>query len=721
MKSFFIQQKPHPFVLNFYFSNGYQSSFIQLINNDPFMINWQLMQPESIVVVGASNDITKPGGKVLKNLIDGGYKGEIFVTNMKEDEVQGIRSFREVADLPQADLAIIAIAARYVPEAVEILAHQKGTRAFIVLSAGFSEESPEGARLENAVVHTVNSVNGCLIGPNCVGILTPHHHSIFTLPIPKLQPKGCDFISGSGATACFIMEAGIPKGLSFANVFSVGNSAQMGVEEILQYLDETYDPATSSDVKLLYIEHISKPQKLLKHASSLIHKGCRIAAVKSGSSDAGSRAASSHTGALASPDIAVEALFRKAGIVRCHGREELISVASVFMHPRLKGKNICIITHAGGPAVMLTDALANGGMNVPHIDTDDSRELLTQLFPGSSVANPVDFLATGTAEQLGTIIDYADRKFDMIDGMIVIFGTPGLFKLHGVYKILSEKMQNASKPVFAVLPSIMTAAEETDEFIGRGHINFPDEVVLGRALAKVYNTPPPMISPQDIFSVRKDIIRQVIERNANGYLAPEEVQTLLDAAGIPRAGEAVATEEDAAVRAAKQLGMPVVMKVVGPVHKSDVGGVALNVADEESVRREFVRMMKIKDTTAVLIQPMLSGMELFAGATREGAFGHLIMCGLGGIFIEVLRDVSSSLLPLGREEAEYMISSLRGRKMLNGLRGKEGVNTAAFADVLLRLSALLESAPEIAEMDLNPLLGNTSGVTAVDARIRIEK
>ncbi|MFZ4399353.1 MAG: CoA-binding protein, partial [Bacteroidales bacterium] len=383
------------------------------------MITKELFNPSSIVVIGASNDIEKPGGKILKNIIDGHYKGSLYVSNPKEDEIQGIKSYRNPSDLPQVDLAVIAIAAKYIPDTVELLTQQKGTKAFIILSAGFSEESHEGKLLEDKVVEFINKVNGSLIGPNCTGILTPQHHSIFTLPIPKLDPQGCDFISGSGATACFIMEAGIPKGLSFSNVISVGNSAQIGVEEILQYMDETFDPLTSSKIKLLYIENISNPEMLMKHAASLIKKGCKIAAVKAGSSEAGSRAASSHTGALASSDISVDALFHKAGIVRCYGREDLISVASVFTYPELKGKNIAIITHAGGPAVMLTDALSKGGLNIPHIENTKADELLTKLFAGSSVANPIDFLATGTAEQLGTIIDYVDNDFDEIDGMVV--------------------------------------------------------------------------------------------------------------------------------------------------------------------------------------------------------------------------------------------------------------------------------------------------------------
>ncbi|MFO8068154.1 MAG: acetate--CoA ligase family protein [Bacteroidales bacterium] len=685
------------------------------------MVNKQLIDPKSIVVVGGSNDTAKPGGKILKNIIDGGFKGKLYVTNLKESEVQGIKSFKDPAGLPEVDLAIIAIAARFVPDTVEILAKQKNTRAFIILSAGFSEESEEGAKLERKIVDTINSVNGSLIGPNCVGILTPNHHSVFTYPIPKLTNEGCDFISGSGATACFIMEAGIPKGLTFSNVFSVGNSAQMGVEEILKYLDENFDPKSSSKVKLLYIETINKPQMLLKHARSLIRKGCMIAAVKAGSSDAGSRAASSHTGALASPDVAVNALFHKAGIVRCYGREDLISVASIFLHPKLEGKNIAIITHAGGPAVMLTDALSNGGMNVPQIDNSASKELLEQLFPGSSVANPIDFLATGTAEQLGIIIDYVENKFDEIDGMVVIFGTPGLFPVYDVYDVLDKKMKECKKPIYPVLPSVITAKDEIDEFINKGRIIFPDEVTLGNALSRVYHTPQAAREEIKLPAVDHAKIREIIEQSDNGYINPMAVQGLLDAAGIPRAGEEVVSRLEDAIEAAERLGYPIVMKVVGPVHKSDVGGVTLNVKDAESVKKEFERMIEIKDTTAILMQPMLSGTELFAGAKFEKDFGHMILCGMGGIFIEVLKDVSTRLSPVDQDDALDMIRKLKSYKIIKGVRGQKGISEEVFADVLVRLSALLEAAPEIIELDLNPLLGKEDKVVAVDARINISK
>jgi len=685
------------------------------------MIHPTLIKPRSIVVVGASNDITKPGGKILKNLIDGPFQGELYVVNIKETEVQGITSFPDPSALPEVDLAILAVAARFCPAIVELLANFKGTRSFIVLSAGFHEESEEGAILEREIVDSVEHVGGCLIGPNCIGVMTPWYSGVFTTPIPKLTSEGCDFISGSGATAVFIMESAIPKGLTFSSVFSVGNSAQIGVEDVLEYLDVSFDPTTSSRVKLLYIESVNKPDKLLKHATSLIKKGCRIAAIKAGSSDAGSRAASSHTGALASSDAAVDALFRKAGIVRCYGREELTTVASIFMHKELKGKRIAIITHAGGPAVMLTDALSHGGLEVPHITNPKAKELLELLYPGSSVANPVDFLATGTAAQLGHIIDYCDQYFDEIDAMAVIFGSPGLVEVYDVYRLLHEKMETCRKPIFPIQPSVINVKQEIEDFLSLGRITFPDEVVFGNALCRIANTPAPAGNEACPFTIDKEKIRSVIEASGEGYIEPVAIQALLDAAGIPRAGEAVVHSREEAVEAADKLGYPVVMKVVGPVHKSDVGGVVLNVKDAGQAAAAFDRMIGIRDTTGILIQPMLSGTELFTGAKYEPKFGHMILCGMGGIFIEVMKDVQAGLVPLTETEALQMIRALKSYKIFGGVRGQEGIDEVGFAGILMRLSALLETAPEIQEMDLNPLLAKGNRIIAVDARISLVK
>ncbi len=685
------------------------------------MIHEKLLRPQSIVVVGGSNQITKPGGKLLKNLIDNSFKGQLYVVNPKETEVQGIRSYGSADELPEVDMAVLAIPARFCPEVVEILATQKGTRGFVIVSAGFGETDQEGKRLEEEIVKIIDSVGGTLIGPNCIGIITPEHASVFTSPVPRLWSQGCDFISGSGATAVFIMESGIPKGLRFSSIWSVGNSAQTAVEDIVAWLDETYDPETSPKVKLLYLETIRNPDKLLHHATSLIRKGCRIAAIKAGSSSAGSRAAQSHTGAMVSSDAAVEALFRKAGIVRCYGREELVTVANVFLCKELKSRKIAIITHAGGPGVMLTDALEDGGLSIPEIpDSPAKQRLKDMLFPGSSVENPIDFLATGTAEQLGAIIDACEHDLD-VDGMAVIYGSSGLFPVREVFQLIDRKMHECKKPIYPILPSLIEVREDVSMFLSGGNVNFPDEVLLGRALTKVINTPYP--SEEKIFLEGVDIpmIRRIIDHADMGFQPPEVIHRLFGAAGIPVVREMVVSSESEALNAAREIGFPVVMKVVGPVHKTDVGGVVLNVRNEESVRKEFAHLMKIEEATGVLIAQMAFGTELFIGAKYEPKFGHVILCGLGGIYVEVMKDVTSGLAPLTMDEAMSMIRNLKSYRILQGYRGKRGVNIRYFAEIMVRLSSLLRFATEIKELDINPLIGQGNDIFAVDARIRIEK
>jgi acetyltransferase len=694
------------------------------------MINKQLLEPKSIVVIGGSNNVHKPGGSIVRNIISGGFSGPLHIVNPKEDEVQGIKAFHDVKEIPQTDLAVLVVAARFCPDYVDYLCAEKGVRAFVIISAGFSEETKEGALLEQRILDTCKQYGAALIGPNCIGLLNRHHHSVFTLPIPHLNPQGVDFISGSGATAVFILESAVSKGLQFNSVWSIGNGKQIGIEDVLQYMDEHFDAETDSKVKLLYIENISNPDKLLFHASSLIRKGCRIAAIKSGSSESGSRAASSHTGAIASSDSAVEALFRKAGIVRCFSREELTTVGCILTLSPLKGKNFAIVTHAGGPGVMLTDALSRGGFNVPKIEGPDADELKSKLFPGSSVANPIDFLATGTPEQLGIVIDYCEHKFEQIDAIAVIYGTPGLTQLYEAYDVLDKKIRECKKPIFPVLPSLHTAGPEVEDFLKKGHVNFSDEVTLATALSQIMRTPKPA-APEvqlygiDIPELNKIIYREVhrlkFEGIKSGYLAPDTVREILSCAGIPLVPEMVSTSKAELTAFAQRVGFPVVAKVVGPVHKSDVGGVALNIRTPEHLALEFDRMMQIPDATGIMVQKMLKGTELFIGAKYEERFGHVILCGLGGIFVEVLKDVSSGLAPLSYDEAFSMIHSLRGYKILKGTRGQKGINEQKYAEIIVRLSTLLRFATEIKEMDLNPLLADDNDVVAVDARILIER
>lgn len=685
------------------------------------MINEKLINPDSILVVGGSDDTFKPGGKILKNIIEGKYSGLLYVVNPKQDQVQGIKSYRDINDVPSTDLAILAISSKLCLKSVEILVKDKKTKAFIIISAGFSEAGEDGRKLEKEIADLITGAGACLIGPNCIGVITQRYQGVFTSPVPKLDVKGCDFVSGSGATAVFIFESAMQKGLKFSSIFSVGNSAQTGVEEVLEYWDNTFDPLISSHIKLIYVENIQNPDKLLHHSSSLIRKGCRIAAIKAGTTDAGSRAASSHTGAMASSDSAVEALFRKAGIVRCFGREELTTVASVFFHKHLKGRNIAIVTHAGGPAVMLTDALSAGGMNIPRIDNVHRDKLLSMMNPGASADNPIDLIATATDDQLDKVIEYVDKELPLIDGMSVIFGSNGLNDMTGIYDLLHKKILECNKPLYPILPSVTSSSKELDYFLSKGHVNFPDEVVLGRALTKISNTPYP--AEENIFLKNIDVplIRKIIDTAPNGYLEPAIIQELLKAASIPVVKEEIATSEEELLSVIARSGYPLALKVVGPVHKSDVGGVTLNIKSEKHLVAEFSRMMNIKDVKAVIVQQMLTGIELFIGAKYEPRFGHIILCGLGGIFVEVLGDVSSGLAPLTFNEATSMVRSLKSYKIIHGTRGQPGINEIKFTEIIVRLSSLLRFATELKEMDLNPLIGNSDTITVVDARIRIEK
>lgn len=682
------------------------------------MLHPNLIQPKSIVVIGGSDNLKSPGGSVLNNLIANHFDGKLYVVNPKTKIVQGIECVNHVSELPQVDLAIIAIAANYILDTVKILAETKNTKGYIIFSAGFSEKDNEGLMLEKEIVSIVNQVGGSLLGPNNIGLINQYYTGVFTKPIPKLQSNGVDFISGSGATAVFIIEAAMQIGLPFSSIYTVGNSAQIGIEEVLEHLDETFDKEKSSKVKLLYIEAINNPQKLLKHAQSLIKKGCKIAAIKAGSTDEGSRAASSHTGALANSDMAVQALFEKAGIVRCFGRDELIHIAAVFMYPTLTGKNIAIVTHAGGPAVMLTDVLSKNGLQIPKITEEKSQELLEMLFNGSSVSNPIDFLATGTADQLDIILNYCETEFKNIDAIAVIFGSPGLTAVFDVYKVLDKHIKTSKKPIYPILPSVVNVASEIQEFIAKGHVIFTDEVIFGNALTKVYKAPKPKISTKSKTALDEKSFKKFLKPAENGFLSPKDVKSVLDMAGITTNIECVVDTKLALLKATNKIKFPLVMKVVGPIHKTDVNGVVLNIDNLNLLTKTFETLMKIPDATAVLLQPMLKGTELFIGVKKEGDFGHMILCGLGGIFVEILKDVQLQLAPVSFDDAKLMIQKLKIYPMLKGFRGQSGINLEQFALLISKVSELVLAVPEITEIDINPLIAFDDQIVAVDARIR---
>ncbi len=685
------------------------------------MLHQSLINPKSIAVVGGSDNLESPGGSVLSNLLTHKFTGDIFVVNPKSKTIQGLNCVNNVTELPNVDLAIIAIAAKYTLETVKVMANTKNTKAFIIFSAGFSEKDTEGAKIESEIVKVINAVGGTLLGPNNIGLINNNYTGVFTKPIPKLDKNGVDFISGSGATAVFIIEAAMQIGLPFSSIYTVGNSAQIGVENILEHMDITYDAAKDSKIKLLYIENIKTPKKLLKHAKSLIKKGCKIAAIKAGSTNAGSRAATSHTGAMANSDMAVDALFKKAGIIRCYGRNELIQVAGVLTYPALNGKNIAIVTHAGGPAVMLTDVLSKNGLNIPKIEGDTAKILLEKLYNGSSVSNPIDFLATGTAEQLDDILNACETRFENIDAIAVIFGSPGLTNVYDAYNVIDKHLKDSRKPIFPIFPSVVNVKNEISSFIKKGHVVFNDEVLFGKALAKVFNTAKPVESDFSRNKIKLKEIRKVIDNAHNGYLDSKSVKLLLELSDITTNRELVVLTKLELLKATNRIEFPLVMKIVGPVHKTDVKGVILNVNSMTDLFDNFEKLTQIKGAEGVLLQPMVKGIELFIGAKKEANFGHLLLCGFGGVFVEILNDYQSALAPFDETEALSMIKKLKAYPLLKGYRGQEGVDTELFAKFVSKISQLVTIAPEISELDINPLIGNNDKIIAVDARIKIDK
>lgn len=686
------------------------------------MINKELINPRSIVVVGGSDDVSKPGGRLLANIISNGFEGELFVINKKSSLVQGIKPLISVEELPKGiDLAIIVIPSIECKETIKVLAENKSTKAFIIISAGFSESGVEGKKVEEEVVSIVKKNNGCLIGPNCIGLLNRNYAGVFTLPIPSLSTDGCDLISSSGATAVFLMEAGIPLGVKFCNVFSLGNCAMVGVEEVLEFMDRNFDPSKDPKTKLLYLEHISNPKKFLKHAKSLVKKGANIAAIKSGITAAGSRAAASHTGALASSDQVIRALFRKAGIIYCSSRSELLSIASLFHYRKKPGKKFAIISHAGGSAVMLTDALEHGGLSVPEIKGKDAEKLLTYLNPGSSVSNPIDFLATGTAEQLGIIIDYCENKFDDIDAMIVVFGSPGLINVRAVYDVLSVKLDICKKPIYPVLPSLINAQDEIKHFLNKGHINFPFEIALGNAIVAVDNQNTDYLKDCETHYYKEKKLGQILNNSSDGFLDNSSNTEILHLIGITTAKETYVSNKQELQIIQNKTRFPCVMKVVGPVHKTETGGVLLNLNSKSQIVKAYDKLMSIEGAKSVQIQPMLQGHELFIGIKREDPYGHLIFCGFGGIYIELIKDFSAELAPISENIAQSMVERLRGYPILQGFRGKKGIDIEKFVSYIQKISDLVCQYPQISELDINPLIATAEEITAVDVRIRIEK
>lgn len=676
-----------------------------------------LFRPQSIAIVGGSESLTKPGGKVLANIVDHRYRGTLWVVN-PGGRVKGLPTFASVPDLPgPPELGIIAIPATLVAGALEELG-RKGTKAVVILSAGFGEKGEEGRREERRLLAIAEGFGMTIIGPNCSGFMTSHYSGKFAGIIPELKPRTIDFISGSGATVDLVMEQAVLRGLAFCNVVNVGNSIQTGVEDLIALYDENYD-IEGSPILMLYLESLKKPAVLLRHARSLTRKGCTIVGIKSGVSASGARAAASHTGAMATDDRAVNALFDKAGIIRVKSKMEMIDVACALVGTggRLQGNRACVITDAGGPGVMLTDELERQGFVLPVLG-ERTRGRLHGILPAeSSVVNPIDCLPSRTAAQIREIFEVlAEEEEDSIDVIAIQVGNPGMHPNREIYGEVARAMKGCPIPVIPALSSVTTCTEPIREFTDGGNFYFPDEVNLGAALGRVRRRPAVFEVSGGLGNYDRKGIEEAL-KGRSGALSAEVLADVLERAGFPLPAEAQAASFEEMKDACERIGYPLAMKVLGPLHKSDIGGVRLMIADAGAAGRAWHALTAIEGAEGVVIQRMVEGTEVIIGASRSGDLGHLVMFGLGGIYTEVLKDVAFALAPLSGEECRTMVTSIRSYPILEGVRGQKGVSLERLVDCLRRLGRLVSDFPRIEEIDLNPVKGSGDELYVVDARM----
>ena len=677
-----------------------------------------LFHPEIIAVIGASNNPLKPGGRVTKNIKENGYRGDLWAINPNTSNIMDLPTFKTIEELPGTpDLALIAIPAPFVRSALEGLG-RIGTRCSMILTAGFGEKDEKGKEEEKHFLKIAGRYNMTLIGPNCSGFLTTSYAGKFAGLIPKVKKRAVDFISGSGATVDYLMEQATTRGLSFSNVVNMGNSIQMGVEDILALVDENYGPE-NAPIILLYMESIKKPLDFLKHARSLNRKGCTLVGIKSGVTAAGERAAASHTGAIATSDTAVQALFDKAGIIRVRSKMELIDVACALTaaHGPIKGNRVFVVTDSGGPGVMLSDELNRQGLLLPLTGEKAIKRLSDLLPPESPVNNPVDCLPSRTPEQIREIFRIIEEEEkDHIDVITMVTGNSGLTDNWKIYREVIEGMDRCSIPIIPVLSSATTCADLIERVRALGKVFFPDEVIMGQALGKIVQRPllyEPVSAPD---AYNKNEIGNLFQ-SKKGILEPATVKEILEAAGFKLPFQKEVFKKEHLGPACEKAGFPLVMKVIGPLHKSDVGGVKLGIENPADAEAAWYELMNIREASGVLVQQWVMGTEVILGAKKEEGFGHLVMFGLGGIYTEALKDVSFALAPLGREEGRGMIKKIKAQPILEGIRGEKGLSLELLSEYLVRLGRLVSDFPAIREIDLNPVKGFESDLYVVDARI----
>ena len=647
------------------------------------MISKELIKPQSIAVIGASNDLLTPGGSLLKNLIMNNYSGSIHPVSKSSPIVQGLNAYSGLEDIPDVDLGFIAEDDGDCLSAIEILCSKKSCKAIVVFPDKISSPSLSEEEVMGKVREICSAFSVTLIGPNSAGVANSNYCGIYTNAALKEGGK-VEIISSSRTTISHFVESAPKYGLDISGIVSVGYSPLTTVEDLLQSMDENWEMHSSVKVIAIYIEKITDSEAMIRSSRRLRDRGVEI------------------VGVLASPTKVVSALFEKCGIIRAFGKDELLNIASILSKGRPDGKRVAILTQAGGPAVLLGDVLRQNGVEV------------TRMFFE-------DYSFGKTAGQISSLIDFYDKD-PGTDSIVVIFGQKEMSDSSEVSNVIFRKVRHTVKPVYPLFSSESSYKDYLKEFHRQGGVTFRDEVVFGKSLSKVL-TMPSVKAEGSSPAIDKYFIKRIIDESPDGWMHPFMVEQMLDAAGINRVRQAVALNEDEAVAAAIDIGYPVVMKVVGPLHKTEVDGVSLNITDEHTLRSEYRRMSNIEGVTGFLLQPMVDDnfTELQVTAQRQPSFAPLVSCSLGGIFADAMGDISYCLAPVSVEEADKMIESLKAYPIIRGYREQEGVSQIMFNEVIRRVSALCLSFPQIVELELNPLFGNERTVMAVGARIKIEK
>lgn len=696
-------------------------------------------EPRTVAVVGASRQPGTVGHELFQNVLRAGFKGTVYPVNKQAESIAGVRAYASVGDIPgNVDLAIIAVPAEAVVEVADECA-RKGTKGVVVVSAGFRETQAEGAEREQALLHKLRAHGIRLVGPNCMGVLNADPAVSFNGTFsPVFPPFGnVGLLSQSGALGLALLDYARELNIGLSTFISVGNKADVSGNDLIQY----WERHPSTDVILLYLESFGNPRKFARLARRVSGKK-PIVAVKSGRTTAGSRAALSHTGALASVDVAVDALFRQSGVVRTDTLEELFDVAALLAHqPLPEGRRVAILTNAGGPGILAADACEANGLAVSELSQETQAALKLVLPPAAGVRNPVDMIATATPETYGKCLAVLLGD-ESVDSVIVIFIPPLTTRADEVASAI-RKVAESYKGRKTILTCFMGARGAPDKLTygaGLSLPSYPFPESAAHALARAvdyaaWRKRPRGVTPTfraDRASAQR-AVSAALKRSVGheAWLAPAEWQQVLEAYGIRCAALSFARSAAAAAAAARRLGFPVAVKLASHTisHKSDIGGVVLGASSGKAVQRAYRQIRervkalgKLAEMDGVVVQKMVAGsVETLIGVTQDPSFGPLMMFGLGGTMVELMKDVQVRTQPLTDVDAREMVRSIKGYPLLEGWRGAPPADIAAAEDRLLRVSTMVEELPNIVEMDLNPvrLQAPGSGAVVVDCRILV--